>query len=84
MKISKETIYLPFSQIINNSISKEVFPDIYKQRKASPYGSRLHFHNYRPISVLPNLTKIIKKLIHSRLNLFLEQHNSIFQFQLDL
>ena len=84
MKISKEIIYLPFSQIINKSISKEVSPDIYKQRKASPYDSRLHFHNYKPISVLPNLSKIIKKLIHSRLNLFLEQYNSICQFQLAL
>ena len=39
-------------------------------------------NNFRPISILSNIGKIIKKLIHLRLNLFLETRNCYYLFQL--
>ena len=38
-------------------------------------GDKLEVNNYRPISLISNITKIIEKLIHRRLNSFLEQNN---------
>ena len=38
-------------------------------------------NNYRPISLLSNIGKIIEKLIHLRLNLSLETHNCYYLFQ---
>ena len=84
MKISKEIISLPLSQLINDSISKGSFPNICKLAQVIPIfknDSRLLCTNYRPISLLSNENKIFKKLIHSRLNLFLEQHNHLYPYQ---
>ena len=38
-------------------------------------GDKLEVNNYRPISLISNITKIIEKLIHRMLNSFLEQKN---------
>ena len=44
-------------------------------------GSRLSCNNYRPISLLSNIGKITEKLIHKRLNHFLEQRKVFYAFQ---
>ena len=43
-------------------------------------GSQLEPNNYRPISLISNISKVIEKLVHERLNSFLEA-NSIFYEQ---
>ena len=43
--------------------------------------TRLLCNNYRPISLLSNIGKIIEKLMHQRLNFFLEQYNCYYPFQ---
>ena len=76
MKISKEIIFLPISQLINNSICRGLFPNICKLAQVIPIfknDSRFFSVNYRPIS-LSNISKIFEKATHSRLNFFLEQH----------
>ena len=84
MKISKEIISLPLSQLINDSISKGSFPNICKLAQVIPISkndSRLLCTNYRPISLLSNIGKIFEKVIHSRLNFSLEQHNHLYPYQ---
>ena len=44
-------------------------------------GSRLSRKEYRPISLLSNVGKIIEKLIHKRLNHFLEKHKVFYALQ---
>ena len=38
-------------------------------------------NNYRPISLLSNISKIIEKLMHYRLKFFLKQYNCYYPFQ---
>ena len=44
-------------------------------------GHKLEVNNYRPISLTTNISKIIEKLIHGRLNSFLEQNNIFYSSQ---
>ena len=61
-----------------------VFPDELKIAKVIPHfktGNRNPVSNYRPISILPTLSKIFEKLIHKRIYEFLESHNIIYDCQ---
>ena len=58
---------LPLTQICNLSIRISAFPDTCKLAKVKPIfkkGSTMDPKNYRPISLLPLLSKIIEKIIH--------------------
>ena len=44
-------------------------------------GDILECNNYRPISLLSNLSKMIEKLMHKRLYCFLEQHEALHNLQ---
>ena len=54
----------PLSQIVNFSIDSSTFPDLGKISKLKALfkkGSKVDPKNYRPISLLPLLSKILKK-----------------------
>ena len=70
MKISKQIISLPLSQLINDSISKWVFSNHLKT-------STVH----RPISLFSNISKMFEKVIHGRLNSFLDHRNRLYPYQ---
>ena len=79
-KIKNEVSFL-LSAIIHNSFENGIFPNLLKSAKVIPIfknRSRLSCNNYRPISLLSNIGKIIEKLIHKRLNHFLEQHKVFY------
>ena len=44
-------------------------------------GSKLLLTNYRPISILPTLSKILEQLMQTRLVKYLEVHKVIYQHQ---
>ena len=76
---------LPLSVIINNSIAQGIFPDILKNASVIPIyksGSSTDVNNYRPISILPLLSKIFEKCVNIRVVNYLEKYNilSINQF----
>ena len=59
----------PLSYIINLSLSTCIYPTDWKRSKVIPtYKSTASsdIHNYRPISVIPAISKIIEKVIHNR------------------
>ena len=55
-----------------------VFPSVLKTAKVVPVfneDSKLDFSNYRPISLLSNVEKILEKLMYKRLYTFLNRNN---------
>lgn len=70
--------------IFNKSLSSGIFPDDMKEAIIKPlYKSKsvLEITNYRPISLLSVISKILEKIVHDRVNNFLDKHNIIFQGQ---
>ena len=86
LKEFHETISIPLSTLINKSITTGVFPNMCKIATVIPIfncETRLLCNNYRPISSLSNVGKIIEKSIHLRLNIFLETRNCYYPLQFD-
>ena len=62
-------------------LANGTFPNVCKIAKVVPVfknESRLLCNNYRPISLLSNVGKIIEKLMHQRLNQFLEENECFY------
>ena len=71
LKQTTNTISLPLTKLINKSFETGIFPDICNVEKVVPIfksETRLLCNNYRTISILSNIGKIIEKLMHQRLN----------------
>ena len=67
------SIVKPITHIFNLSFQTGTFPEKMKIAKVIPLfksGSKNYFNNYRPISLLPQLSKILEKLYSNRLNTF--------------
>ena len=63
----------PFTHICNVSFRTGVFPDKMKIAKVVPLfksGDKYMCNNYRPISLLPQFSKVLDKLFSSRLDKF--------------
>ena len=68
----------PLAHIFNASILSGVFPEQMKIAKVIPLfkkGDKLDPSNYRPISLLSTLSKILEKIIFKRTMNFLKNHN---------
>ena len=66
------------------SLSARQFPSLLKTAKViliHEKQSRVHDTNYRPISLLSNIEKIIEKLMYKRLSNFLGINNLIYSLQ---
>ena len=44
-------------------------------------GSRTAPKNYRPISLLPLISKIIEKVIHDQMQKYLDDYNFLYRYQ---
>ena len=85
LKTSKKQLSVPLTYLINLAFETGVFPDILKTAKLIPIikkGDQQDCNNYRPISLLSNIGKIIEKLIHKGLFKFLNSNNCLFNYQL--
>ena len=74
----------PITELVNASIGSGVFPECLKQSKVVPIykkGDRNTMANYRPISILPTMSKIFEKCISNRLITFLNKYDVIFPRQ---
>lgn len=78
LKITHQFLIKPFKYLINLIFSKGFYPDCFKNAVIIPLhkaGSRYMVSNYRPISLINNLNKVIEKCIKRRLCHFLNEKN---------
>ena len=74
----------PVTEICNLSIKSKIFPDPCKLAKLKPIfkkGSRMDPSNYRPISLLPLISKIFEKIVHDQMIDYLAQYNILYKYQ---
>ena len=84
IKISCSFILKPLLHICNMSFTHGVFPGDLKIAKVIPRfksGDHLKVNNYRPVSILPVLSKVLEKLMYNRLMAFIEKFKILYDFQ---
>ena len=75
-------IFIPrITSDFNKSISNGIFPTNFKNADISPVfkkGDRLDKCNYRPVSILPPLSKIFERIMFSQLNNYMNSKLSMY------
>ena len=87
LKLAAPIICDSLSYICNLSLSTSAFPSAWKKAKVTPIfkdGDKSDVNNYRPISVLPVISKIIERSVHNQLYNYLALENITLQQQLFL
>lgn len=77
-------IAIPLVHIFNLSFESGVFPDNLKMSKVVPVfknGDRTQIANYRPISIVPAIGKILEKIMANKLTSYLENNNLLHNNQ---
>ena len=76
--ILKQTIeaHLKYlTSTINDSLKESTFPDELKQSEVIPGYKKLdplQKENYRPVSLLPHISKVFERVIYNQINSFME------------
>ena len=79
-----DTLLTPLNFIFNQSVETGVLPCDMKIADISPLfknGSRFVVNNYRPISLLPTISKLLEKNMYQRIYNFLDDNNTFFKSQ---
>ena len=82
LKISANIISLVY--IVNKSIISGSFPIMWKEAKGKPLFKSVDkddINNYRPISILPTISKLIEKWVDIHFSMFLNNFNLLFKSQ---
>jgi len=75
LKLSSSIVGPSLAYIFKSCINAEIFPNKWKIAKVTPLfkkGSKREPGNYRPISVLPLVSKIFEKIIYGQLYDYLQ------------
>ena len=84
LKDGASLLATPTTPLCNLSISSSRFPDACKIAKLKPLfkkGSKTDPKNYRPISLLPLMSKVLERIVHEQTMEFLDKHNILYKFQ---
>ena len=86
LKLSAPSIASSLTTVFNLSLSSGSFPDLWKKGKVSPLfkeGSLFDRSNYRPISVLVILSKILERHVHISFYNFVTENDLLSDSQFD-
>ena len=84
VKLGGPVLTQTLTLLFNRSITQGVFPTPLKYAKVIPIhkgDSIFEMSNYRPISLLPIFSKILEKLMYTRLIKFIEKNNILYKNQ---
>ena len=84
IKIIEPAIIKPLTLLINQVLKTGIFPDELKIAKLIAIFKKddpTLFKNYRPISLLSTISKIIEKIIFTQLSLYFDENKLIFDNQ---
>ena len=84
IKDGANVLKIPITFIVNLSISTSTVPEEMKIARVKPLykkNSSLETGNYRPVSILSVVSKILEKSVHSQLVAFLDKNNILYDFQ---
>ena len=75
LKVIEPEISTSLTLLINQAIHSGIFPNKLKVAKVIPIfkkSDKATFNNYRPISLLPVISKVIEKIMYNQLSAYLE------------
>lgn len=84
IKSIKNHIIIPLTKLINESLMTGIFPDLLKIASVIPVfkkGDPDDINNYRPISLLPIISKIFEKIMKTQITEYLERNKILYKFQ---
>ena len=84
LKIFSDSLAKPLAHIINHSFSEGVFPSALKLASICPIFKKKEkdkCENYRPISLLSNISKLFERAMHSRVYDFFEKYKLLYKNQ---
>ena len=82
LKQCTDDIIHPLTHVFNMSLTHGVFPNELKIAKVIPLykgDSKCILSNYRPVSVLPVMSKILERLMYNRLLSFINEHKILYK-----
>lgn len=84
VKDSAPIIAGPLSHVINLSIIQGIMPDDLKSARVKPLykkNNKTDPGNYRPVSILCVVSKIIERIIYDQLESYLTSNNLLYEYQ---
>jgi len=86
LKSCLDSLLLPITNIINLALSEGIFPQSFKSATVRPHLKKYNLSqddlsSYRPISNLNFISKVLERIIHTRINNHLQTFHSICPFQ---
>ena len=85
LKMVASHVAEPLTKIFNKSLATGKYPNIWKRASVKPVfkgkGSPSEFKNYRPISLLPCVSKVFEKLIFKRIYEHIRTHHLLTENQ---
>ena len=79
LKDNREVCNKPLFNIINNGIKDSMFDEGLKSSDITPVhnkGDKTDKRNYRPVSVLPVVSKIFERIIQKQIGIYMEKNSS--------
>ena len=84
IKGASEVLKVPLTRLFNASIQRGSFPSTWKTAKVAPVlkgGDPLNKSNYRPVALLPAISKVMERVIYDQLIKHVSKQNILHESQ---
>ena len=84
LKLAASALLQPLCRLVNTSITMKAFPRVWKTARVQPLhkgDDPCDRNNYRPISILPVLSKVVEKHVHASFYNYLRTNNLLYKYQ---